>query len=144
MRVSRHIAASAALSALVYAGTGSTGATVSSFLAGWVIDTDHLLDYAVEHGPRFDPAFFFATFREDRYRKARVVLHGWEWPLVLALVSWAFGTEMVTAGLAFGWLQHLVFDQITNGARPLGYSLLWRAAHGFDYRASFPASRPRR
>jgi len=141
MQVSRHAAASAALSALVYVGTGSAHATVSSFLAGWLIDVDHLLDYVVEHGLRLDRAYFFATFDEDRYRKARLVLHGWEWPVALAAASWLLGGEMVTAGLAFGWLQHLVFDQFANRARPLAYSLAARAVKGFDYQAFFPSSR---
>ena len=48
-------------------------------------------------------------------KEARVRTAG----LDATLVSWVLGAEMVTAGLAFGWLQHLVFDQLTNGARPL-------------------------
>jgi hypothetical protein len=139
MRVSRHLAISTALSAAAAVGGAPVDAVVASFAGGWLIDFDHLLDYAVEHRLRPDPKFFFRTFSEHLYRRARIVLHGWEWPVAAAIAGIVLGGNTLLLGLAFGWFQHLVFDQITNGPTPGSYSLLWRLWHGFDYGTAFPA-----
>lgn len=137
MRVSSHLLASSAFSAGVYAVTRSPAMTAASFGAGWLIDIDHVLDYLIEHGVRFAPSHFFATFHEDHYRRARLPLHGWEWPLGWLLAASAAGWHPVLLGLGLGWLHHIVFDQCTNAPSAFGYSLLWRLRQGFSYRASF-------
>jgi hypothetical protein len=139
MKVTHHVLVSTAVSGGVYLMTRSIPLTLGSCISGWVIDVDHLLDYLVEHGPRPDASHFFATFRDDKYRRARLVLHGWEWPLLIAAASLVTRPSL-TIGVAVGWLQHLVFDQLTNSPSPLGYSIMWRAMHGFRYRKSFPGS----
>ncbi len=137
MRVSSHLLASSVFSAGVYAATRSPAMTAASFGAGWLIDIDHVLDYVVEHGVRIAPAHFFATFRDDRYRRARLLLHGWEWPLGWLVGAALTGWHPLPVGIGLGWLHHLLFDQLTNTPSALGYSLLWRLRRGLSYRASF-------
>jgi hypothetical protein len=143
MRVSLHVATSAAIAAGLYAATRSPQLAAGCFVAGFLIDIDHLVDYVVEHGARPDPAHFFGTFREDLYRKARLPFHGWEWVAVWVALSWANAWDPMFMGLAAGWLQHLLFDQVSNHAAPGGYSLAYRALTGFSYRRSFPGRRAR-
>jgi hypothetical protein len=139
MRVSRHIMISTALSGLVYIGTASPVAAVSSFLSGWLIDMDHVIDYLIEHGFRLDRGHFFSTFEQDKYQKIRLIFHGWEWPITLAVLAVLFPAwRMLFAGISFGMLQHLAFDQLFNGASLFGYSIIGRAVTGFEYRKAFP------
>ena len=137
MRVRTHVAVSTVVSAAVYAASGSPVMTVASFAAGWLIDGDHGLDYLIEHGPRPDIRFFLRTFSDHLYRRARIVLHGWEWPLVCLAVSALLQWHPAPLGLAIGWFHHLLLDQIGNTRHPLAYSLAGRALHAFRYDVFF-------
>ena len=88
---------------------------------------------------RPDIRYFFDSFASDNYHRARLPLHGWEWCLACAAGAIFFpGHAMIFWGAAFGLLQHLALDQLSNGPAPLGYSLLWRASKDFNYRRCFP------
>ena len=137
MRVRSHVAASVVVSGGIYATTGSLLMTAVSFAAGWLVDCDHFLDYVLEHGPRFDYQYFFRTFSEHRYRRARLFLHGWEWPAALLWAAWQTGWHPVAVGLAAGWFHHLVLDQSGNVCRLHAYSIVGRALHRFRYHESF-------
>jgi hypothetical protein len=126
------------VSAGLYAATRSPELALSSLVAGFVIDGDHLVDYAVEHGARPDAAHFFRTFRDDLFERARLPLHGWEWVALWFIASWLTDWNMWLLGAAVGWLQHLLFDQFVNRAAPGGYWLSYRLLTGFDYAKSFP------
>jgi hypothetical protein len=140
MKVSHHLMASGLISGGLYAATRSIPLAVASFVFGWLIDIDHLVDYVIEHGPRADVPYFFSTYRDNRYRRARLVLHGWEWPVLVAIAGRKVPCHGWLAGVALGWLQHLAFDQLTNAPRTLGYSIVWRALRGFRYVKAFPGS----
>jgi hypothetical protein len=78
-----HVVTSAAISGILYAIFGSWAVAVSSFITGVLIDVDHIIDYVIVHGLHLDMRNFFSFFYENRLQKVTLVLHGWEWLLLL-------------------------------------------------------------
>lgn len=137
MKVRWHAVVSTAVSAGAYALTRSASLAAASFATGWLIDGDHLLDYVREHGVRFDLSDFFDTFRQNRYRRILILLHAWEWPLLLFVASALTAWHPLLVGAAIGWFHHLVLDQLTNTRKWFCYSLTGRAVTGFSYAVCF-------
>jgi hypothetical protein len=61
MRLHQHIAVSSVVSLGLYAWTQSLPIAISSFLAGFLLDLDHLIDYWREHPAKIDLIHFFKT-----------------------------------------------------------------------------------
>jgi uncharacterized membrane protein len=98
-----HVVTSAAISGILYAIFGSWAVAVSSFITGVLIDVDHIIDYVIVHGLHLDMRNFFSFFYENRLQKVTLVLHGWEWLLLLALAAWASGWSLWVTGALLGW-----------------------------------------
>jgi hypothetical protein len=87
--------------------------------ASVLIDVDHLLDYTLRR-------------RQGRRRWVVLLLHGWEYVLVLALVGRRTRWAGPLRGAALGLLLHLALDQVTNAPwHPAHYSLLFRLRRRF-------------
>ncbi len=129
---------SAAFSGVLYYLCPCWRMAVAAFLAGVLIDLDHFVDYIAEFGIRSDWRNFFSSFYKGQYTRIYVVLHAWEWLLVLGAVSLLGDGNAWVAGILLGAIQHLVLDQLANGASGMGYSLLWRWSTGFDPAPAFP------
>ena len=104
------------------------------------LDVDHLFDYWLANG--FDlnyKKFVDETVGGDEpgvyFRKSQkviVLLHSWELlPLVL-VAAWVFDLHQLAIAAAFGFLPHLIWDQITYAKRPLMYFFSFRAFHNFN------------
>jgi hypothetical protein len=132
-----HIATSTVVSALLYGATHSVPLTVSSFLAGFLIDIDHAFDFVREHGITFDVRKFFHLFNEVRFRKLTFVLHSWELVLLVLAFSMINGIHEGLLGVAIGMTHHLVTDQFINRVRAGGYFFTFRLYHRFAVSAIF-------
>lgn len=115
-----HLIASAGLGAVLWIRTGRLAPAVAPLVSGFLIDGDHLVD--------------FARYRANGKQNARRVLlplHGWEYVPLLFLLERLIGWRLA-GGLAAGYLTHLAIDQSTNTIRhPLAYSLIFRGSRGF-------------
>jgi len=138
MKLPQHAAASLAVSAALYAAVRSPALAVSSFAAGVLVDLDHIHDYLREYGPSIDLAEFFRVCHGRQFEKGVLVLHGWEWLVVLAAGAWLMQWNPWLLGALVGLGHHLVLDQMTNGVSRWGYSLLWRWRHQFAFDRTFP------
>jgi len=138
MQPTSHIILSGAVSGILCAATGSPVLAATSFLAGFLIDADHIVDYVAEYGLHFDRRFFFESFHVGRYRKIRIVLHAWEWLAVILGIAWLTGWNDPVSGIAAGMTHHMIADQLTNEPAPLAYFLIWRVKTRFCYRLAFP------
>ena len=139
-----HVAASAAVSALLFGITKSVSLTIVSFFTGFLIDIDHVLDYIREYGLVPDVRKFFRVFYENRFKKVLVIFHGWEWIALLFYVSWLTGWNDVVLGVGIGALHHLILDQMGNNATGAGYFFFYRALHGFILHAAVQVSDDKR
>jgi hypothetical protein len=135
MRPIVHVAASAAVSGVLYGVTRSVTITAVSFFCGFLIDIDHVFDYLREYGFRFSLKAFFAAFYGNRFKRLILIFHGWEWMLLLLFLSWRSGWNEVLVGLFFGAVSHLIIDQMGNEVTGPGYFFCYRVAKRFMLKA---------
>jgi hypothetical protein len=110
-----HLLASAGLGAVMLTATGSKKAALAPFVSGFLIDVDHLGDYALT--------------RIGVRHKIVLALHGWEYVPLWFLVDRLLGLR---GGAVLGYLLHLSIDQWWNEKRSwLAYFITWRARRGF-------------
>jgi hypothetical protein len=113
-----HAVVSGAIGLILWRRTRSLASLGAPILGGFLIDADHLVDYAV-HRLRPGRGLSFLP------------LHGWE----LVPLFWKIERRFVGAshgGFTFGYLAHLSIDQVTNEKRsPFVYFLAYRAKKRF-------------
>jgi hypothetical protein len=111
------------------------------FLAGWVIDLDHALDFTLTWGPHegFIRMSRMGIGEMNRPNTVYMFLHGYEITLLVALLALFFPGSPWLWGVALGHFFHLILDQVTNagGWAPV-YFLSYRALHRFSHDAVFP------
>ena len=111
-----------------------------AFLINIFLDADHLVDYWVANG--FDlnyKKFVDETVGGDEpgvyFRKSQKVivpLHSWELVLLILIAAWVLDLHQLIIAAAFGFLPHLLWDQITYAKEPLMYFFVFRALHKFS------------
>ena len=137
MTLTQHIAGGTAVSAGVYAITGSTEAAACCLVFSVALDFDHLADFALWGDRRFSVKYFFEWCYAVRTPRFLLFLHSWELAIGLAL-SLAFVHAAVWGGVVAGVLTHMTMDEIGNrkpvggfGPVPFFYFFLLRLRHGF-------------
>ena len=127
MKFSHHIAVSTIVSGILYVLFKSWSLTIASFLSGIFLDLDHYVDYVFECGSLFHMKNFFHCIYEEKLKKIYLILHGWEWSIVLIIMGWMLDWNNWVVGVMIGYWHHMVLDALFNTNWPiLGYSLLWR------------------
>jgi len=133
MRTMGHIVTSAGIGLASYARYKSPPAAIASFLAGWLIDLDHIVDYVRAHGWTLNWAKFNEAAHENYSGKLYLPLHSFE---LLALFFVFFrGARLhpYRIGISLSVLTHLLLDQKCNPSRgPLTYFLAHRIWHRFN------------
>lgn len=100
----------------MWSRTGSRRAALAPLAPGFLIDFDHLVDYALMR-------------TAVRGEKIVLALHGWEWVPVWWAIDRALGLR---GGALLGYLLHLTIDQLYNEKRsPLAYFVAYRASKCF-------------
>jgi len=138
MKIQHHAVASTILMGITFAAFRSWGLSLAVLFSGILIDLDHLLDYFIRHGHDFTIRKFFQASYERQYRRAVLILHGWEWIILCCLVVLWIGWISWLVGLIIGVSSHLILDQMGNRPNLLGYSLFWRCRNRFDFDTVFP------
>ena len=141
MNIYTHTTVSFALSAILMVLFRKTQMSVACFLAGILIDLDHIPDYFMNYElmnilrllrhPRKFLAFLvsgYVNYKPDY--KSYKFLHSIELSVTVPLL-YIFGVwNAVATGIAIGFIAHLILD-----ALPLGYfgqiSLIYKARNGF-------------
>lgn len=98
MYPAQHSLASGALGAVVYLISRDPKDSIASFLAGWLVDANRLLDWVKLYGLNTDLSNIYGRFYSCKVSRAYVILHGWK--LVMAF------------GAICGWLFHLLPDEL--------------------------------
>lgn len=132
MRLSEHIGVSFSLSTIIFALTKNYLFALSSFLSGVFIDFDHFFDYFKSEGFKLDLNDFFHRCENFGVKKFYLLLHSYELLLLFGLIISLTSYNSLTLGILLGFSQHLLLDQIFNGAQPFGYFLIYRWWNGFS------------
>jgi hypothetical protein len=130
IRLESHIIVSLPIAAGVYLWAGSWPAAAACFLAGVLIDVDHLFDFAMNHDLRRIRHFFRIMYASN-LKRVYVLLHSYELIALLWLAVLTGWGGACAIGLAVGLTQHLIFDQIFNEVHGFTYFLTARIRCGF-------------
>lgn len=137
MNLKSHLSVSFVISALIVILFESWPLAVMSFISGVFIDMDHWCDFIYHRGFKLSPRKFFEFYNEHGLVKSFVVLHAWEWLVLLVAASWYSGWNPWLTGILIGVGHHMIFDQIFNPTRPLSYFMTYRIINKFDFAACF-------
>jgi len=149
MKIKHHALASTIISGVLYSIFRSWGLAVASFVSGILVDLDHIADYWIEYGLRFDLKQFFNYFDEKNFgnrKRLFFIFHSWEWLIIIAAAAWLTDWDLWITGLLIGYGQHIILDEIYNSSkyriRPFiwGYFLLWRWKNGFEFKTPCSAA----
>jgi len=133
MRTLGHIITSAGVGLASYYRYRSRPAAVASFLAGWMIDIDHVVDYVSAHGWRPNWSKFNEASHEKYSGKLYLPLHSYELLALFFLLFRGPRKQPYRVGITLSILTHLLLDQRCNPSRkPLTYFLAHRIRKRFN------------
>jgi hypothetical protein len=133
MRTVGHIVTSAGISLASYYKYRSRNAAIASFLVGWLIDLDHIVDYIRAHGWKLDWGRFNEACHEKYSGKLYLPLHSYELLALFFLLFRGPQRQPYRVGITLSILTHLLLDQRCNPSRkPLTYFLAHRIRKRFD------------
>ena len=141
MKPINHIAVSTLISVILYAIFKSWALTISSFISGVFVDLDHIIDYWREYGISFDVKKFLYVHDKKQYRKSHMILHGWEWLIVLGIMALLTDWNLWVTGVLIGFGQHIALDNMNYRESFWSYSLAWRWSKGFKTEVIFRKKR---
>lgn len=131
MRPLAHVVTSSVISIYVWIHFRSFVCALISFLAGVLIDLDHLIDFYANNRFTFSIKRIYCACIRIRFRKIYILLHSYEMLIILWLAIYFFSLSNIWKALAIGLTQHIIFDQLTNPISRYGYFLTFRIAKGF-------------
>ena len=133
MRTMGHIVTSAGIGLASYAKYKSPPAAIASFLAGWLIDLDHIVDYIRAHGWKLNWQRFNEAAHEKYSGKLYLPLHSFELLALFFMFFRGARLQPYRVGITASILTHLLLDQKYNPSRsPYTYFLAHRIRHRFN------------
>lgn len=133
MRTLGHVITSAGVSLATYGRYRSTNAAVATFLAGFLIDLDHIFDYVKAHGWKISWFHFNEACHEKYSGKLYLPLHSYELLALFFILFRGPALQPFRVGITLSILTHLLLDQKCNPSRsPLTYFLAHRIQKRFD------------
>ena len=106
----------------------------SSFFGAFLIDADHMFDFAIYLLQNKKPFSLETFFKADFFKgvkKLYLPLHSWELSLTL-MALYFFVFQPIFLVLGFSVFTHLAVDQLTNNVLPTAYFLTFRVARDFS------------
>ncbi len=140
MKLRSHVIASIIFSTLFFVVFKSWTIATVSFFSGVLIDIDHVLDYFWEFRKRFRLEEFFSAYRNDKVFFSAIIFHSWELLIPLNIYAFFISGNLWVIGIAIGFTQHVVLDQIFNNPSGCMYFFFWRVKKGFNLKKMCPKS----
>ncbi len=134
MKPLAHAVTTGAVSIAVGLYFRSAACAAAAFLAGTLIDIDHLVDYYAQHPFTLRVRDIYGALADNKMKRIFILLHSYELVIILWLVIYTFSLSNIWKALAIGATQHLLFDQLTNPLNSFAYFLTFRVAKRFENR----------
>jgi len=129
-----HFIISVVVSLIFFVFTRSPTASLLCFLAGFMLDADHLIDFWLYKGRLTLSREILQGFYE-KWDKVPVLFHSIEFLIPVALLGFLFPSlSLLLLGIATGFLSHLILDFMSYELHPLSYFLTYRVIKRFDKR----------
>jgi hypothetical protein len=120
MRTLGHIITSAGVGLATYHRYRNPGAAITTFLVGWLIDLDHVVDYVKAHGWTLNWERFSEAKHEHYSGKLYLLLHSYELIALFFLFFRHPSKHPYRVGITVSLLTHLLLDQKCNPCRKAG------------------------
>jgi hypothetical protein len=108
---------------------------IGSFLGEFLLDIDHLFDYVIAFGPRFNLEYFLNGTMFEKTNMIILPFHSWELIIIAAIGAWLVKNRSIRIMLIsfmIGVFLHLAYDTVYNHIYIQGYSFIYRFIHNFD------------
>lgn len=129
------MAVSIIIGTAVYLYFKSLACGIASFLAGVLIDIDHIFDCYLNHGTHFKLKDIYNYCMEVKFDKLTFIFHSYELLAILWAMTLIFSFGNIWKAVAIGLTQHIIFDQIVNThirkMEPLAYFFIYRLRNRF-------------
>ncbi len=113
--------------------SNSLALSLGNLFCGVLVDIDHLFEYFKFRLYNLKPnAVLWAFFKSD-FKKIYLFFHSIELVILLWLVVMFFRSNMLLLGVAVGYTQHLLLDNLNNKiSSPFSYFLSYKVYHNFN------------
>lgn len=133
MRAEHHLIISLLLSLVFFIVTKSILGSILCFIAGFLVDSDHIFDYVLQL--RKLPTSiedFLNHFYGKEYTRIWLIFHSWELVPIIYFVGRFLLGDVLTYGILLGFVSHILCDSLYNPIYPLTYFMTYRISVGFD------------
>ena len=132
MKPVSHLGVSIITGVTTFLATRDMYSSISCFLAGWLVDIDHVWDFYKNVGKDFNVKRFVNACENGEIKKSYLYLHSYE--LLFGLICLCFFSHFnyLLAFTTLGFAIHLVFDQIFNPVKPLTYFITYRILNSYN------------
>lgn len=110
-------------------------AVISAIIGGVLVDFDHLFDYFIAFGIKFNLVYFTSGYSFLKTDKIYIPLHAWEWVTILLILIQFFRSKKIKSALlafSLALFFHLVVDIYVNHLTIPGYSIIYRIKNNFE------------
>ncbi|HHT9124082.1 MAG TPA: hypothetical protein ACFYEF_14540 [Candidatus Wunengus sp. YC63] len=127
-----HLGVSIITGVVTFLTTKTISPSIACFLAGWLVDVDHIWDFYKNAGKDFNVKRFVNAFENGEVKKAYLYLHSYELLFTLALLCFFTHFNHLLSFTTLGFAVHLLFDQIFNPVKPLTYFITYRILNSYN------------
>ena len=131
MKPVNHFGVSVITGVASFLATKTIMPSVACFLAGWLIDVDHIWDFYQNGCRRFSIKRFGHAMDNGEIKSARFYLHSYELLLILASLCFVTHFNYLLSFTTLGLAIHLFLDQLYNPVHSLTYFLTYRILNGY-------------
>ena len=132
MKPVSHLCVSIITGVTTFLATRDMYSSISCFLAGWLVDIDHVWDFYKNFGKDFNVKRFVNACENGEIKKTYLYFHSYE--LLFGLIFLCFLTHFnyLLSFTTLGFAIHLFFDQIFNPVKPLTYFITYRILRSYN------------
>ncbi|KKP29986.1 MAG: hypothetical protein UR15_C0007G0002 [Parcubacteria group bacterium GW2011_GWA2_31_28] len=131
-----HLTLSLFVGLIIWKISGSVYVISAALMGGFFIDLDHLLDYFLAFGTKFNLTYFLKGYSFLKTDKIYVIFHSWELIIFLFFTILFFINFITLRALLFSFslslFLHLSVDVFTNNMKAQSYFLLYRLFNKFE------------
>lgn len=119
------------MSGFLYFFYKSAALFLTSFVAGTLIDIDHVFDYYIQEGVTFKIKTIYAWNKKSEYKYLFLYFHSVELLIMLWAGIFLFRLSIFWVVLTIGLTQHILLDIFFNPIHSYAYFLSYRIMKGF-------------
>ena len=131
MKPINHLGVSIVTGVAAFLTTKAISPSIACFLAGWLVDIDHIWDFYKNGCRGFGIKKFIYAMESGKIKKAYFLLHSYELLLILAILCFFTYPNHILSFTTIGIAIHLFLDQLFNPIRPFTYFTTYRILNGY-------------